>query len=102
MLVGSSTDEKRGNRMRTQGVAEHILAKIDAIVQSGDLVNEDASPLPPGKLPGNPKSATIQSKARDRLKVLTNTLDSVNRYASNEPPEIVTKIIFGVNEDDIR
>jgi hypothetical protein len=71
-------------------------------VQSGDLGNEDAAPLPPSILPGNPKNATIQSKARDRLKVLTNTLDSINRYASNEPPEVVTEIIFAVNEDDIR
>ncbi len=68
-------------------VAEHVLAKIDEIVQSGDLENRSSLPLPPESSPGTTTSATIQSEARECLKVYRDILDSVNRYIPNEPKE---------------
>ena len=67
---------KRGRYMtKAHEVAEHILAKIDEIVQSGDIDDMDATVGESSK----------RDYATARLDVYMKILDAVTRYAAVEP-----------------
>jgi hypothetical protein len=70
--------------MGTRDVAAHILAKIDGIVQSGALEDEGPAPVPPGMSAGSTTTATIQSKAVQRIRVYCEVLNAVAGYAAVE------------------
>lgn len=69
--------------MKANEVAEHILAKINEIVQSGELENTAPAPMPEGMT--GYTTTTVQGEARDRLKVYCDALSAVERYSAVEP-----------------